>query len=560
MIVNKTWPEYIAVRALIVFMRDLPWLCLGYLFVVFALGGVPAIAHPVSLVIESIGAIELLFYLFFFLPYRNYLQTHKIYRPRRIDRSERAQLFYKGLDLVPHNDVAAYLRKWLLDAPLEDIRRENVKDWLLWALFDIDNQKEPVSMEINAELEQYITEAENRVGVKIPEGRGDIEAMRLCYDPVIIQHRTLLHYLSIGLMDTMMNIYFLATGWSFYAPKRSTFFTTFPLRLMHLLSPKSSAAPGLSYWCRPHRAKDKRPVVFIHGLGIGLIPYVFWLRTIPKDVGILAVEMLPLSTRITTSLAPTPELANMISTCLDQQRAAQPGEWDEVVLIGNSYGTLLFSSLLSHAQFASHVAATILIDPVSLLLHLPDVAYNFTRRQPRRSRNGRPGHGNEWEIWWASATDAGTAYTLARRFCWRESLLSRETLTPSLFIAEDGRANRSESQDGLARVGLRSTVILGGEDCVTAPKAVASYVFSGHCNWTRGDIEAWKSYKWTGQEELELMYLDGKDHGQGIMVPWPHPPIKKVIETYCKKGPMTLGSNRKGNKSKAEPSSSAELR
>lgn len=307
-----------------------------------------------------------------------------------------------------------------------------------------------------------------------------------------------------------MTAYLLLKGYSFYRQTRGAFFTCFPLHPMNLLSFKKSAAPYMSYWYRPHRSKRHLPILFIHGLGIGLIPYMFWFATLPKDVGVLAVEMLPISSRITSYPLPsTPELVAMIARCVEQQRqrhpspgSGLPGVWDEFVLISNSYGTMLVAPLLQHTTIGPRLAATILIDPVSLLLHLPDVAYNFTRREPRPSVRGRPGHGNEWEIWWTSATDAGTAHSLARRFCWRECILWRETLTPSLRNAEAGVQHRgtvgleaTSASYGFGRTGMRSTVIICGIDCVTAPTAVASYVHCGHVSWTQDDVEEWKKYE-----------------------------------------------------------------
>lgn len=193
MIVQKTWPQYIAVRVLIVMMRDLGLLGLTYFYAIFALGGVKAIAHPVSIFIEVIAAIEVLFYLFFFLPYRWYLQTYKPYRPPPMSRSQRARLFYKALSLVP--DGEDFVRKWMLNAHMEDIRRENLKDWLLWALFEHDNTTNRPTKEINAELDQYIDDTEEKFGIKLRSGRGKAEALRLAFDPVIIQHRSLFYYM-----------------------------------------------------------------------------------------------------------------------------------------------------------------------------------------------------------------------------------------------------------------------------------------------------------------------------------------------------------------------------
>ncbi|KAK2065596.1 hypothetical protein LY76DRAFT_667777 [Colletotrichum caudatum] len=546
MIVQKTWPQYIAVRVLIVLMRDLGFLGFTYFYVIFALGGVDAITHPFSILVEVVAAIEILFYFLFFLPYKWYLQTWKPYRPPRMSRSQRARLFYKSMGLVP--DGEEFIRKWMLNAHMEDIRRDNLKDWLLWALFEQDNMVSRPTKDIDQELEQCIDDAEEKFGIKLRPGRGNAEALRLTFDPVIIQHRSLFYYLVIGFLDFLMALYLLSQGYRYYRQPPSSFFKIFPLRIINILPFAHSATDGMSYWYRPHQSATKRPIVFLHGLGIGLIPYMFWLHTIPKDVGVLAVEMLPISSRITTyPLASTPELCEMIAKCVAQQRASQTatapgkkGTWDDFVLIGNSYGTLLMGPLLQRADFAPRVAATILIDPVSLLLHLPDVAFNLTRREPKPSLRERPGHGNEWEIWWASATDAGTAHALARRLCWRESLMWREILTPSLRSVESGYyASGSPEEIAIfgngVQIGMRSTVILGGEDCVTAPMSVASYVYSGEVKWSLDDVEKWRRCQWTGKDELELMFLDGKDHGQSIMVPYPHKPIQMVIESYCRR-------------------------
>lgn len=243
----------------------------------------------------------------------------------------------------------------------------------------------------------------------------------------------------------------------------------------------------------------------------------------PPDVGVLAVEVLPISGRVTTyPLAPTPEFCDMVVSCIAQQRGLAKSDWNDFVLIGDSYGTMLTAGLLRHPGISHRIAACVLIDPVSLMLHLPDVAYNFARRKPRPSIRGRPGHGNEWEIWWGSARDAETAHALARRMCWRESVLFREEET-------------QYQEPGRPQVGMRSTVILGSEDCVTHPKAVAQYVTTGTVEWNTTDIEAWKNREWTGRDELELVYLDGKDHGQGIMVPRPDARIAKVILEFCRR-------------------------
>lgn len=187
MLVGKSVPELILVRTMVVFFQYLGFLCFIYFWFIFAIAGVSGIAHPVSIIIEVIGLIEIVFYFAFYLPFRSRLQKPG-FEVEPLSQAERRQFFQKGLDHAP--DVEQYIRKWHCNAQLGDIRRENVKDWLMWALFD----KQGNPGEHDAELEEYIADAEERAGVTIKKGYGDSTPMRLSFDPIDIRHRSLLFY------------------------------------------------------------------------------------------------------------------------------------------------------------------------------------------------------------------------------------------------------------------------------------------------------------------------------------------------------------------------------
>jgi hypothetical protein len=94
----------------------------------------------------------------------------------------------------------------------------------------------------------------------------------------------------------------LIMGFSFYRQPRAKFFKLFPLWPMTLLAPRESSSPNLSYFYRPHKSMIYRPIVLLHSGGIGLAPYIPLIAKLPRDVGILAIELLPISCRITTVL------------------------------------------------------------------------------------------------------------------------------------------------------------------------------------------------------------------------------------------------------------------
>lgn len=43
----------------------------------------------------------------------------------------------------------------------------------------------------------------------------------------------------------------------------------------------------------------------------------------------------------------------------------------------SSYGSVIATHLLKSPDMASRISSVMLVDPISLLLHQPDVAYNF---------------------------------------------------------------------------------------------------------------------------------------------------------------------------------------
>src|SRR5690348_16688655 len=88
------------------------------------------------------------------------------------------------------------------------------------------------------------------------------------------------------------------SGFSLFRTHARSSLAIFPPRPASLFTRQISSAPDLSYWYRPHTSRTRLPVLFIHGIGIGLHPYVSWLDEINKhdpqaaqdgEVGIIAV-------------------------------------------------------------------------------------------------------------------------------------------------------------------------------------------------------------------------------------------------------------------------------
>jgi pimeloyl-ACP methyl ester carboxylesterase len=281
----------------------------------------------------------------------------------------------------------------------------------------------------------------------------------------------------------------------------------FPFRLANLFSRRVSHAPNISYWYKPHTSKTRLPILFIHGIGIGLYPYAQFLADINKDdalgpddgeIGIIAIEIMPISFRITNPILPTEELCRQITTIL-----AAHG-WDRVVLASHSYGSVLASHLLDKLKFGP----MLFIDPVTFLLHLPDVCYNFTARSPRGA--------NEHQLHYFACTDMMVSHTLARNFFWADYILWREDLRKRNL-----------------------TVSLGGRDLIVDTDAVGKYLSGIDL---ASEDSSWKEKDWTGLG-LETVYFPTCDHAQVFESREGRKRLGDILRSYAsakKYGPVTV--------------------
>lgn len=180
--------EFFFIRFCIIGLHYLAPLCLIYCaFVIGHYGFKTAFTSPVPLLIEVIAVAESLFFLFVYIPYRHYLQREAVHPPPPT-REERRELFQLCDDNI--SDPELYLQKWFLGADPRDIKRENVKEFFLWAFF---NRGGPPGDD-DEELEEYVVATENLLGRPIEPGRGNAVCLRLTLDKVEMLHRSLTWY------------------------------------------------------------------------------------------------------------------------------------------------------------------------------------------------------------------------------------------------------------------------------------------------------------------------------------------------------------------------------
>jgi hypothetical protein len=137
--------------------------------------------------IECWLVAEAISYCLFYLPLKYYLHRSATH-PDPLPREEREKLARRCWSTV--TDPEKYLRKWFRGARKDDIKRENVRQFIKWAFFNA----EQVAESDEEEVENYLKETEKLLGREIPPGRGKAKSIRLTLDSVGCSYRSLFWY------------------------------------------------------------------------------------------------------------------------------------------------------------------------------------------------------------------------------------------------------------------------------------------------------------------------------------------------------------------------------
>ncbi|RDX49812.1 alpha/beta-hydrolase [Lentinus brumalis] len=456
--IGHSWSEYVFIRLCILGLRSIAPLSILYSCLSWYNGH---LLYSRWLGIYAVA--EAAFYLLVFIP-RNRLLQRDAAHPPLPPREVRETLFAKCFARMRDTEMAT---GWFFSARPDGIKRENMVEWILWAIFG--THREGLKEEWMDEIEDYMRKIEELLGRKVEEGWDQtVRCMKVSLDPVDTVHRPLFWYFLVAVVDTITAIDMMRAGFRHYTSGNWT--TCFPPRIYTAFSNKAPH-PELVYWLRPHRSPHKDPILFLHGIGIGLWPYrTFFNDLIEADpnVGIIAIENLSISMRISKPPLSRTEMLEALTELLDAH------DIPRVVVAAHSYGTVIAAHMLRDPQLSKRVSSYVLIDPIPFLLHLPAVAHNFVYRQPRTA--------NEWQLWYFASRDPDVARALARHFFWAENILWKEDL---------------EGHD--------VAVVLSGRDQIVDAKEVWQYL-------TGEQIDAVR-FRWE-KDRLRVLYYPELDHAQ----------------------------------------------
>ncbi|KAI0347262.1 hypothetical protein BDW22DRAFT_1480926 [Trametopsis cervina] len=366
-------------------------------------------------------------------------------------------------------DFRNYLRTWFSRSTWSSIRKHEMYQWIHWAIFNAPfESREQLSEARRVLLDEVMESIEKRAGSKIPEGSNpEARPLRLTLDPVTVVPRPFVWYLGVALSNSYHRRHFEAR----WGCKFGTHDGLESVSYIHTISRlKIYAYPNHSYLLRiPRNAKrDAAPVVFLHGLGLGLTQYKIFISHLLKAIPDRPV-LVPLQPHVSQEIfhprflrpmgrhESAKALAGLLldlgwvnqptdeSEPEDASRVEKPG----VAVVSHSNGSFLHAWLLK--EHPRMVARSCFVDPVTFCSWEGDLCYNFIYR-PATS-------GLELVMKYFVGTELGVANFLQRHFDWNANALWYEQI-PN------------------ARDPHKARFFLGGQDAIVDAERVKRYLTS----------------------------------------------------------------------------------
>ena len=379
----------------------------------------------VAKLLTALAAVEAVFFLARRTQLLVFMQRYEA--PDRVPHltlAERDALFRRCLAVVA--SPRFFVESWFDPVrAYETLKRGNLRELLSWAMFYTSTPDDALGAPELAQLEDMVRLVEERAGALEPGHDASARVLKFTDEPVVGQHRPLLMY---AVTDTLFQ--------SVLAP----------LAMSRAGYRRARATNGLVHWFRPGARGDLPPIVFIHGIGVGILPYQRWLRQLERlcdggglgegegapgtalaGRGILVFEVDVISQRV------LPVALTCDGFVEDAREALRStGRFKRACFVGHSYGTFACSLLVKRAP--ELVASVGLIDPVCLLLFQPSVLYNICYH--RAAANAV-----EYTLDFVMRAEVSLQHHLRRSFFWFRYCLFLEEINtrdvPTFVVVSD---------------------------------------------------------------------------------------------------------------------------
>ncbi|KAI0237341.1 hypothetical protein L0F63_007484, partial [Massospora cicadina] len=349
--------------------------------------------------------IELEFCAYCFLLYRR-LNKRRVIRPRT--QEERRWLMHRMLE---HPEgLSSILARWFLPLGKLRVSRARMEVFFAFSLFDrrVEDMA-PLEVEQLDELLGMATKRVPNLENWYPEGSSSEmgSCMTMTHDPLVVQHKPLLTYMGIWIIQSMGYAILLSMGF------------------------RALVVEGIRYWIympKPGLNRvDDPPIFFVHGVGIGLVMYCKMVRELlikKPNRPILLMELPHISIALSGQVPTMAQTLSSVDAILKLHKLTQ------CTFMAHSYGTIVTAWIVKERP--QLISRLVLIDPVCFLVWEPSLIYNFLYSEPDSFTH--------FMCQYFISNDMYVSYTLRRNFCWGQNTLFPEFLThldTAIFLAEN---------------------------------------------------------------------------------------------------------------------------
>ncbi|KAI0938058.1 hypothetical protein AcV7_003357 [Taiwanofungus camphoratus] len=359
-------------------------------------------------------------------------------------------------------DFRNYLRTWFGKVPWSSIHKQEMCAWLYWSIYSAPfTSFEALPPSHQKVLKEVLQMVERRSGSTIPDGSNPaVKVLLLTLDPVSVVWRPLVWYVGVAVSNFIVR-----------------------RRLVRDWGVTVGTYNGLDYILRvPENwdaATGPRPIVFLHGLGLGVTQYNRFLSYLMRSTPDHPV-LVPLQPHVSQEilhprfLKPMSrhDMARTLAGLLDElgwarweEREAETSPHTDVVrkcakaeekpapmgvtMLSHSNGSFAHAWMLK--AYPAMVTRSCFIDPVTFCSWEGDLCYNFVYRPCST--------GVELVIKYFVGSELGVANFLQRHFDWNANSLWYEEI-PS------------------ARDPTKTMFFLGGKDDIVNAGRVKRYLTS----------------------------------------------------------------------------------
>jgi pimeloyl-ACP methyl ester carboxylesterase len=385
----------------------------------------------------------------------NKLKSPPSYGKKNIDVAMR---IIKNLERMKSYSLQKFLSGWFCGASFDSIHLENIRSFLSWVMYA--NFMKNLNIEQLQQIDEVIHYIENTFHHKFPVGLNpNIHHVHMTLEPLRYLPHPLIFYILVGIKNIFTDISLQAMGY------------------------QKRFSRGVTYWFRPSPCTNDEltPTVFFHGITTGWSIYALLIQQLSSKRTIFLFELDGIKIHSLNFEMPTPDhYCEVVKRVLDRHQKTK------VNLVGHSFGTITTGWFVTrHPSYVSHIT---LIDPVSLLLSQPEVAFNFLYRKPSTLM--------EWGIHLAASMEITIANSLRRNFWWYQNELWLEDVDLSIGVH----------------------VSLAGGDEVCNSEAVHEYVQI--CQNDRLKLREQSVDNLNVDQEISditICYRDGHSHAQVLM-------------------------------------------